>query len=215
MIVTDEALEAQIAERFAAVGRPYVAANSQLRTDDRSQEVIESAGFLWSTSPRFRRSSSCYASTGRRSTRRRRAARRRTTARSFRVCGASSWRHERGLRLGMDDVPPRARIRDRRTPRHPTDRHPGVSPRRRLPQRRDVHACPETVGAGAQVPQPLEATRRIAVLSAPDPREVVAPWEHDPVRLLKIRRPFAPPQAGRHRLSRSRCGDCGVGCQPT
>ena len=46
MIVTDGDLKAQIAERFAAVGRPYLAANAELRTDDRSQKVIDSAEFL-------------------------------------------------------------------------------------------------------------------------------------------------------------------------
>ena len=35
-----------IAERFAEVGRPYLAANSEIRGDDRSQRVIDSANFL-------------------------------------------------------------------------------------------------------------------------------------------------------------------------
>jgi nitroreductase len=46
MIVTDGDLKAHIAERFAAVGRPYLAANAEIRTDDRSQKVIDSAEFL-------------------------------------------------------------------------------------------------------------------------------------------------------------------------
>ena len=46
LIVTDADLKAQIAERFAAVGRPYLAANSEIRSDDRSRKVIESAEFL-------------------------------------------------------------------------------------------------------------------------------------------------------------------------
>jgi nitroreductase len=46
MIVTDAGLKAQIAERFAAVGRPYLAASSEIRGDDRSKKVIESAEFL-------------------------------------------------------------------------------------------------------------------------------------------------------------------------
>jgi len=46
LIVTDTELKSEIAERFAAVGRPYLAANSELRADDRSQKVIDSAGFL-------------------------------------------------------------------------------------------------------------------------------------------------------------------------
>ena len=46
MIVTDADLKAHIAERFAAVGRPYLAANAESRTDDRSQKVIDSAEFL-------------------------------------------------------------------------------------------------------------------------------------------------------------------------
>jgi nitroreductase len=46
LIVTDAELKAHIAERFAAVGRPYLAANAEIRTDDRTQRVLESAGFL-------------------------------------------------------------------------------------------------------------------------------------------------------------------------
>jgi len=46
LIIDDPELKAQIAERFAAVGRPYLAANSELRGDDRSQRVIDSAAFL-------------------------------------------------------------------------------------------------------------------------------------------------------------------------
>ena len=46
LIVTDAELKARIAERFASVGRPYLAANAELRTDDRGQRVIESAEFL-------------------------------------------------------------------------------------------------------------------------------------------------------------------------
>ena len=46
LIVTDPDLKAEIAERFAAVGRPYLAANSEVRPDDRSQKVIDSAEFL-------------------------------------------------------------------------------------------------------------------------------------------------------------------------
>ncbi len=46
MIVTDADLKARIAERFAAVGRPYLAASSEIRADARSQRVVESAEFL-------------------------------------------------------------------------------------------------------------------------------------------------------------------------
>ena len=46
LIVEDADLKAAIAERFAEVGRPYLAANSEVRLDDRSQKVIDSAGFL-------------------------------------------------------------------------------------------------------------------------------------------------------------------------
>jgi nitroreductase len=46
MIVTDPALKERIAERFAAVGRPYLAASAEIRVDDRTQKVIDSAGFL-------------------------------------------------------------------------------------------------------------------------------------------------------------------------
>ncbi|HEY3484440.1 MAG TPA: nitroreductase family protein [Ilumatobacteraceae bacterium] len=46
LIVTDPDLKAHIAQRFADVGRPYLAANSAIRVDDRSQKVIDSAEFL-------------------------------------------------------------------------------------------------------------------------------------------------------------------------
>ena len=46
IVVTDADLKARIGERFAEVGRPYLAANSELRADERSQKVIDSAEFL-------------------------------------------------------------------------------------------------------------------------------------------------------------------------
>lgn len=46
MIIDDAAKKAAIATRFGDVGRPYLAANSELRLDDRSQRVISSANFL-------------------------------------------------------------------------------------------------------------------------------------------------------------------------
>lgn len=46
MIIDDPATKAAIATRFAEVGRPYLAANAELRGDDRSQRVIDSASFL-------------------------------------------------------------------------------------------------------------------------------------------------------------------------
>ncbi|MEQ1700154.1 MAG: nitroreductase family protein [Ilumatobacteraceae bacterium] len=46
MIIDDPATKAAIATRFAEVGRPYLSANSELRGDDRSQRVIDSATFL-------------------------------------------------------------------------------------------------------------------------------------------------------------------------
>jgi nitroreductase len=46
LIIDDADTKARIAERFAEVGRPYLAANSAIRADDRSQKVIESAEFL-------------------------------------------------------------------------------------------------------------------------------------------------------------------------
>lgn len=46
IVVDDPELKARIAERFAEVGRPYLAVNSELRGDDRSQKVIDSASFL-------------------------------------------------------------------------------------------------------------------------------------------------------------------------
>ena len=46
MIIDDPAIKERIATRFAEVGRPYLAANSEIRGDDRSQKVIDSANFL-------------------------------------------------------------------------------------------------------------------------------------------------------------------------
>lgn len=46
MIIDDADTKARIAEYFAAVGRPYLAANTEVRTDDRSGKVIDSATFL-------------------------------------------------------------------------------------------------------------------------------------------------------------------------
>jgi nitroreductase len=46
MIIDDAAIKERIATRFAEVGRPYLAANSEIRGDDRSQKVIDSANFL-------------------------------------------------------------------------------------------------------------------------------------------------------------------------
>src|SRR5689334_7142485 len=46
MIIDDLSTKDAIAARFAEVGRPYLAANSELRLDDRSQRVIDSAKFL-------------------------------------------------------------------------------------------------------------------------------------------------------------------------
>ncbi len=164
LIVTDAGLKTQIAERFAAVGRPYLAANSEIRGDDRSQKVIESAEFLVdhlaevpalviARAPRPTPARPIDA--GRRSgvLRLGPAWRVELPARS-----TSSWH-----RLGMDDVPPRARSRDRRAPRHPAHRHAGVPPRRRLLHRRNVHTRPTPAGAGRHLRQPLEASRRVAV----------------------------------------------------
>ena len=46
MIVDDADKKAAIASYFAEVGRPYLAANAELRGDDRSQRVIDSAVYL-------------------------------------------------------------------------------------------------------------------------------------------------------------------------
>ena len=46
MIIDDADIKARIAERFAEVGRPYLAMNAEVRADDRSQRVIDSATFL-------------------------------------------------------------------------------------------------------------------------------------------------------------------------
>jgi nitroreductase len=46
MIIDDPAKKAAIAERFAAVGRPYLAVNSEAPADERTKRVIDSAAFL-------------------------------------------------------------------------------------------------------------------------------------------------------------------------
>jgi nitroreductase len=46
MIIDDPAIKAAIGARFADVGRPYLAANAGVRSDERSQRVIDSATFL-------------------------------------------------------------------------------------------------------------------------------------------------------------------------
>lgn len=46
MIIDDRATKSAIAEYFAAVGRPYLAASSAARTDERSRRVMDSATFL-------------------------------------------------------------------------------------------------------------------------------------------------------------------------
>jgi nitroreductase len=46
MIIDDPSLKERIATRFAEVGRPYLASNAEIRADDRSQRVIDSATFL-------------------------------------------------------------------------------------------------------------------------------------------------------------------------
>ncbi len=46
MIIDDPDTKAAISEYFAAVGRPYLAMNSEVRADDRSTKVIDSATFL-------------------------------------------------------------------------------------------------------------------------------------------------------------------------
>jgi nitroreductase len=46
MIIDDRDTKAAIGERFAEVGRPYLAVNSEIRTDERTRRVIDSAVFL-------------------------------------------------------------------------------------------------------------------------------------------------------------------------
>jgi nitroreductase len=46
MIIDDADTKARISEYFGAVGRPYLAANTEVRSDDRSTKVIDSAMFL-------------------------------------------------------------------------------------------------------------------------------------------------------------------------
>lgn len=46
MIIDDADLKARIAERFGEVGRPYLEMNAEVRSDDRSRKVIDSAMFL-------------------------------------------------------------------------------------------------------------------------------------------------------------------------
>jgi nitroreductase len=46
MIIDDADTKAAISEYFGAVGRPYLQANTEVRSDDRSTKVIDSAMFL-------------------------------------------------------------------------------------------------------------------------------------------------------------------------
>jgi nitroreductase len=46
MIIDDAAKKERIGELFASVGRPYLAANLELRPDERTQRVVDSAMFL-------------------------------------------------------------------------------------------------------------------------------------------------------------------------
>ena len=46
MIIDDADTKAKISEYFGAVGRPYLAANTEVRADDRSGKVIDSAMYL-------------------------------------------------------------------------------------------------------------------------------------------------------------------------
>jgi nitroreductase len=46
MIIDDDDKKARIGELFAAVGRPYLAANRELPTDDRTDRILDSATFL-------------------------------------------------------------------------------------------------------------------------------------------------------------------------
>ena len=138
MIIDDADTKAKIAEYFAAVGRPYLAANSEAPADGRTGKVIDSATFLVDhlhevpalvLAMRLDRvpegaSTGAYA----------------------RLLGFGGSRRVElpargpvtGDRLGVDDVPPRARGRGRRTARHPALGHPGVPAARRLLHRRLV-----------------------------------------------------------------------------
>src|SRR6476659_1370524 len=46
LVIDDPELKAAIAEPYQAVGRPYLAANATVETDERMQRVIDSASFL-------------------------------------------------------------------------------------------------------------------------------------------------------------------------
>jgi nitroreductase len=46
MIIDDPDTKAKISEYFGAVGRPYLQTNAEVRADDRSTKVIDSATFL-------------------------------------------------------------------------------------------------------------------------------------------------------------------------
>ena len=148
LIVDDADIKARIAERFAEVGRPYLAANSAVRLDDRSQKVIESAEFLVDhlaevpalvIALRLDRPPLDPSQQG-------------GAAGVLRLGAARgvelSARGPRpGHRFGVDHVPSRARSGDRRTARHPRLGHPGVPARRRLLHRRHLHAAPRRSAA--------------------------------------------------------------------
>ncbi len=160
MIIDDSETKAKISEYFGAVGRPYLAANTEVRSDDRSGKVIDSAMYLVEhlhevpalvLAMRLDRVPDG-SSTG-------------AYAGYYGSVLPGVWSFQLAAlardRFGLDDVPPRARGRGRRAARHPTDGHPGVSPRGRLLHRGLVQPGSAASGRGGHLSQPLEAARRV------------------------------------------------------
>ena len=163
MIIDDADIKARIAERFAEVGRPYLAANSaRPRSTTAASKVIESAEFLVDhlaevpalvislrldrppLAPEMQGGAAAYYGSVL------------PGVWSFQLAArargiGSAWttfhlEHEAEIAelLGI-----------------PRLGHPGLPARRRLLHRRHVHARPAPLRRRGHLPQPLEATRRL------------------------------------------------------
>ena len=120
MIIDDPDTKAKISEYFGAVGRPYLQMNAEVRADDRSTKVIDSATFLVDhlhevpalvLAMRLDRPEG--GSQGRHAGVLRLGAAGRV---ELPAGGPGPW-----YRLGVDDVPPRTRSRGRRAAGDPVE----------------------------------------------------------------------------------------------
>ena len=123
LVVDDPDLKAAIAEPYAAIGRPYLAANAGVDADARQQRVVDSAAFLVDhiaevpamviTIRLDRLPDGANAGV---------AGYHGSVAPG---CGASRLAARARPRLGLDDVPPLPRAAGGRAPRHPRHRDAG------------------------------------------------------------------------------------------